>query len=115
MVTIQKYIPPVSEPGYDKYYASEQTSEQHFEEFRCPQPFQRAVIRNMEITPCCSILLKVGDINKDTIYKIWHSSKMDELRDLHRNGEWYKNNICKLCVNLISPASRNIVHKSFSI
>ena len=118
MVTIQKYIPPVLEPGYDKYYPSDQIGEQHFEGFRCPQPFQRVVTRNLDITPCCSTFsssLKVGDLNNDTIYKAWHSNEINELRDLHKNGEWYKNDICKQCVNLISSASRNFVHKSFSI
>jgi len=109
MVTIQKFVPPVLEPGYDKYYPSDQIGEQHFEAFRCPQPFQRVVTRNLDITPCCSTFgssLKVGDLNNDTIYKAWHSKEMKELRFIHREGKWYKNNICRQCVNLTYPALR---------
>tara|TARA_B100000315_G_scaffold104423_1_gene95797 strand:+ start:435 stop:1478 length:1044 start_codon:yes stop_codon:yes gene_type:complete len=109
IVTIQKYVPPVLEPGYDEYYTTDQVDKQFFGGFRCPQPFQRVTIRNSEITPCCSMFssaLKIGDVNNDTIYKAWHSKEMKELRLIHREGKWYKNNICRQCVNLIYPASR---------
>ena len=42
--------------------------------------------------------------NKDTkIYDAWHSPKMNEIRELHKNGKFYENKTCKDCVNLIYP------------
>jgi radical SAM protein with 4Fe4S-binding SPASM domain len=108
-VSIQKYVPPVLEPGYDKFYTLEQlNNKKEFKGFKCPQPFQRVTIRNSEITPCCAMFssrIKIGDVSKDTIYNSWNSEKMKELRHIHENGEWYKNDICRMCVNLIYPES----------
>ena len=109
MVSIQKYVPPVLEPGYEKFYSEDQkNSSTEFSGFKCVQPFQRVVIKNSEITPCCTMFssrLKIGDTRKGAIYDAWHSEEMNELRDLHRKGEWYKNEICKQCVNLMYPES----------
>ena len=111
-VSIQKYIPPVLEPGYEKFYSDDQkNSSTEFSGFKCVQPFQRVVIKNSEITPCCTMFssrLKIGDTRKGAIYDAWHSEEMNELRDLHRKGEWYKNEICKQCVNLMYPESIGI-------
>ncbi len=112
-VTIQKYVPPVLEPGYDRFYTSDQlNSKKDFKGFRCPQPFQRVTIRNSEITPCCAMFssrLKMGDVSKDTIYDSWNSKTMKDLQSLHEKGEWYKNDICRMCVNLIYPESKSIM------
>jgi len=109
IVSIQKYVPPVLEPGYDRFYASDQLkNKKRFIGFKCPQPFQRVTIRNSDITPCCAMFsskLKVGDVSEDKIHDAWNSETMNELRDIHSKGEWYKNEICRKCVNLIYPES----------
>lgn len=108
-VSIQKFVPPVLEDGYSKFYSSDQTNpNKEFSGFRCPQPFQRVTIKNSEITPCCAMFstkLKIGDLRSDSIHKAWNSVEMIELREMHRKGEWYKNKICRQCVNLIYPES----------
>ena len=107
MVTIQKYIPPVLEPGYEKFYSDDQkNSSTEFSGFKCVQPFQRIVFRNEYIYPCCISFnkdLRLGSIRDTKIYDAWHSPKMNELRDMHKKGEYYKNKTCKDCVNLIYP------------
>jgi radical SAM protein with 4Fe4S-binding SPASM domain len=83
--------------------------EKERESFRCPQPFQRVVIRNKDITPCCAMFsfkLKIGEIGKNSIYESWNSLAMKQLRQLHKNGDYKKNKICKQCVDLIYPTKR---------
>ena len=56
--------------------------------------------------PCCVSFnndLKLGSIKKLSIHKAWHSEKMNEIRKIHKTGEYYKNKTCKDCVNLIYP------------
>lgn len=56
---------------------------------KCYMPYQRAFIRNNgDILPCCSIFgieISVGNIYKNSIYEIWNSKNMDELR-INVNG-----------------------------
>ncbi|GIT26405.1 MAG: hypothetical protein CM1200mP41_24490 [Gammaproteobacteria bacterium] len=111
IVTIQTFVPPTLDDDFRQYYASDQIGTgDTLEKFNCVQPFQRVVIRNYEITPCCSNFgtrLKIGDLRHDTVYDAWNSPKMKELRDIHRKGEYYKDPICKQCVDLIYPKSQN--------
>ena len=48
--------------------------------------------------------LKLGSIRDTKIYDAWHSPKMNEIRELHKKGEFYKDKTCKDCVNLIYPS-----------
>lgn len=109
MVTIQTFAPPVSSKEFSKYYPSAQIGTgDKLKDFKCPQPFQRLVIRNYDITPCCSLdsKLKIGNLKTDSIYKIWHSETMNQLRELHKRGEYFKSDICKECVNLFYPKTK---------
>ena len=92
---------------YKKFYATDQLRDSEpITEFKCVQPFQRVVISNQTIAPCCVNFnkeLTIGKLGKDTIHQAWHSKKMNELRNLHKRGEFYLNKTCKDCVNLIYP------------
>lgn len=106
MVSIQTFVPPVDIGDYSGYYASNQMRGSPVEEFRCPQPFQRVVIRNHEATPCCVVFsgkLKIGDLRQESIHQAWHSEAMRNLRDLHRANRWRDNETCRRCVSLIYP------------
>ena len=35
-----------------------------------------------------------------------NTKKMNEIRDLHKRGEFYLNKVCKDCVNLIYPNNK---------
>ena len=56
---------------------------------KCYLPYQRAFVRNNgDILPCCSIFgieIPVGNIYKNSIYEIWNSKDMAELR-INVNG-----------------------------
>ena len=51
---------------------------------KCYMPYQRAFVRNNgDILPCCSIFgieIPVGNIYEKSIYEIWNSKNMSELR-----------------------------------
>ena len=108
MISIQTYVPPT--PNIEKYkiyYATDQLNSEPINEFKCVQPFQRVVIKNQSIAPCCVSFNKnliIGSIGKkDSIYNAWHSDKMNKIRELHKNGEFYLDKTCNDCVNLIYP------------
>jgi len=71
-------------------------------EFHCSEPFKRLTLRsNGNVLPCCSFYaseLVVGNWKKESLQDIWNNEKMVELRRIHKNGEYTKNEICKNCV-----------------
>jgi len=72
------------------------------EKFYCAEPFKRLTLRsNGDTLPCCSFYavdLLVGNWKKDSLKTIWNNEKMVELRNIHKTGEYYKNDVCKNCV-----------------
>lgn len=107
MISIQRYMPPIpGEKKYDKYYSTKQLNEEPITKFSCVQPYQRVMIKNDKITPCCVSFNKnliLGTIHSSSIYNAWHSSKMKKIRELHKKGEFYLNKTCLDCVNIIYP------------
>ena len=111
IVTFQKFVPPTPNvKKYEKYYASDQYLEKKLDKFHCVQPYQRIIIKNGFIYPCCVNFnreLILGSLKDTTIFNAWNSEKMKNLRKLHKKGEHYKNQTCKKCVDLIYPEKRN--------
>lgn len=99
MVGIQEMVkPPVSNVDIK----SKTTSNKRKEGFRCSFPFKQMVINNEgNILPCCTFYgeqFKMGNIKYDNIIDVWNSEQMRILRNIHRNGKYYENDICKKCV-----------------
>ena len=107
IVTFQRFVPPLPNvEKYSKYYCSDQFVNVEPDKFNCIQPFQRIVIRNKSITPCCTTFnknLTLGTIDKMTVREAWHSKKMNDLREIHRTGDYKSNTTCKKCVDVIYP------------
>jgi radical SAM protein with 4Fe4S-binding SPASM domain len=107
IISIQKFVPPtLNKEKYKEYYSSDQYHEKVLDKFNCVQPFQRLVIKNQNIYPCCVSFNKdlvLGSIKNTKIYDAWHSKKMNEIREIHQKGEYQKNKTCNDCVNLIYP------------
>ena len=107
MISIQRHMPPV--PGkkkYDKYYSTKQLNEEPITDFKCVQPFQRVMIKNDKITPCCVSFNKdliLGSIHDTTIFDAWNSEKMNKIRQMHKDGKFYLDKTCNDCVNIIYP------------
>jgi len=95
-------------PDPDKDLSEKELEEKYKNEkpFFCSQPFQTPAIENNgKIAPCLKPIREhtkdfyIGDLSKgDTIKGAWQGKKMTELRKLHKNNEWYKNKMCRVCV-----------------
>ena len=70
-------------------------------EFRCPQPWQRLIIRyDGSVLPCCTFYgahLVMGNVHQQSVQAIWRSEAMRQLRALHARGEYYNNPVCRKC------------------
>jgi len=110
MTTIQTFAPLVPEEALNSLYPADQFDQKEkLDQFKCAQPFQRVVIRNYEIYPCCffDVDLKIGDLKTDTIYKAWHSEKMSIIRELQKAAQYNKNKSCNICAELFFPQKKN--------
>ena len=59
-------------------------------------------------TPCCvddTRAYPLGDIHKSTVKEIWHSDKLNKLRDVHKQGRYPDIEICKKCYIPLSKSS----------
>jgi len=110
IVTTQTFVAPNTEPEYIKLYASDQFGlEEKLRSFQCPQPFQRVVLRNYYITPCCGFHpdLIMGDLRTESIYQTWNSRPMKRIRSLHKNKRYQEFDACSICANLLYPQKSN--------
>lgn len=106
MVTIQEFIPPDTEGDYSAFYPSQsKLREEMTFEFKCVQPWQRVVIRNTgEVCPCCAMFsndLALGNVREHSVAELWQGPKMRELREIHKAGEYARNEVCLKCVKAI--------------
>ncbi|MCD6460186.1 SPASM domain-containing protein [bacterium] len=70
--------------------------------FVCEQPWQRLSIDyEGYVYPCCKDyewVMKMGNVNEQPIEEIWNSTKMNNHRKLHLNGQYHKIPTCRKCV-----------------
>ena len=98
-VTIQRYKPhEFTEKRSWKLMGAGDSS---IKNIKCSQPFERVYIRgNGDVHACCSVVYgpKVGNVFETSIYEIWNSKKMKELRKELKKGIIDKNPGCKKCM-----------------
>ena len=96
--------------------------------FNCSQPYNHLTIRyDGSILPCCTFfgaklpVAKVKNnknyfisnvenlenpdsksLSQKSILETWNSIEMKNIRELHKKGEYFKNEVCKVCVNSMS-------------
>ncbi len=87
----------------------DETIEHEFEydpSLRCDQPWQRIFVRQDGVTfPCCADnknKYSLGNAKENTISEMWHSHKLNALRNAHANARYNKIEICKNCTYLCS-------------
>jgi len=73
-------------------------------EFHCTQPwFRMVVLTDGSVLPCCllgmSLKMAAGNANISSIYDIWNSAQLKELRKLHKEGNYAKHPVCAVCAN----------------
>ncbi len=70
----------------------------------CTSPWERITIQgDGEVLPCCSQIgrpLSIGHIHKFSIYDIWNSSAMKELRRKLLKNVMYYDPVCKECLGV---------------
>ena len=110
MVTFQAFYPPNYEEDFSKFFPDDLSIKEKFSEkeesFKCPQPFQRVVIRNDNITACCNTYsnqLTLGKL-EDGIYNALNGKLAKYLREIHKCGKYYLNSTCKKCVENTSSS-----------
>lgn len=99
MIGIQEMVkPPVSNADLK----SKTTYNKIKEGFKCSFPFKQLVINNEgNILPCCTFYgeqFNMGNIRDDKIIDVWNSKQMKVLRQIHKDGKYFENEICKKCV-----------------
>jgi radical SAM protein with 4Fe4S-binding SPASM domain len=77
--------------------------------YNCHQPWTRMVVRsNGDIIPCCTVPgmeFKLKNAKDVSLKEIWDSKYLKNLRKDLKNGEGYKNKICKSCLENIEEKS----------
>ncbi|MBN2523987.1 MAG: radical SAM protein [Bacteroidales bacterium] len=70
--------------------------------FLCSQLYQRLVISSDGMVKLCSndeyreVIL--GDANAQTVHEIWHSKKLNEIREIHNQPDGFKTmHVCRAC------------------
>jgi|TARA_Y100000310_G_scaffold344458_1_gene457328 radical SAM protein with 4Fe4S-binding SPASM domain len=70
----------------------------------CNQLWQRLIISyDGEVMMCCddwNMEVKLGNVNNQNIYDIWHGEKLNKIRKLHATGQWDNIPVCKNCTEL---------------
>ena len=54
---------------------------------------------------CCGdwkMLVILGDANEESLYRIWHGNKMNNIRNLHLNSKINNISACRICTELDS-------------
>lgn len=111
-IVIQEFQPPELDNDYSAFLPSKSDyREVLMNDFHCQQPWQRVLVRSTgEVCPCCAFFsseLSLGNVKDSTIYELWNSQQMRNLRKLHKNGNYAENPWCKKCVNVMSCGSVN--------
>lgn len=75
---------------------------EYLDNFTCPQQYQRLVIGADGLVMKCSNDEEnqeiIGDVNNQSVYEIWHSEKMNSVRELHkRDLGFMESAVCKRC------------------
>ena len=100
MIGIQEYVKPPQAAGN---LVSHTTEHKRLRGFRCSFPFKQLVVTNeRNILPCCTFWgehLVLGRCEgADSILTAWNSMKMRELRHIHTQGEYWRIEACRQCV-----------------
>lgn len=95
VIAYEDYIP------YGDKELGKRKSFDEYPNFRCPQIWQRLLItwEGKCFMCCCSSdeQFQIGDLTSDSIEEIWHSKKLEAVREFHKLGNWHKFEKCRNC------------------
>lgn len=101
MVGVQEFIKPPTAAIVNLH--SMKSADRRKIGFHCSFPFKQMVINNeRKILPCCTFWgehLPIGDFTgPESLAAAWHSEAMNALREVHRQGEYWRIEACRNCV-----------------
>ena len=74
---------------------------------RCAQPWKRVMVRhNGDVIPCCDVSgldLVIGNVFNNSLKDIWQGDIAGRIREMHRQGRYYENDICRTCMSKWGP------------
>lgn len=100
--TFEPYVDLIAFNPLISGYSSHDTSGVvYMDAFSCPQIYQRLVIGADGRVLLCSNDEEgrciLGDVNKQSVYEIWHSEALEKVRRLHKKGAFRELEVCGLC------------------
>lgn len=83
-------------------YLQKDSNIKYIDNFVCPQLYQRLVIGADGSAMMCSNDEEnehvLGDVNNVTVYSIWHSKALNDVREMHLKQDGFKgNSVCRKC------------------
>ena len=76
--------------------------EEHESTFKCRVPFKEMVVRyDGTVLPCCNfpgMKMPIGNVFETSVEDLWNGKQINDLRQLHLEGRYRENEICKQCV-----------------
>ena len=83
-------------------YLSNDADIEYVDDFSCPQQYQRLVIgADGQVMKCSNDeenIEIIGDVNKESVYDVWHGDKMQSVREMHNcNNGFLKDSVCMKC------------------
>ena len=82
-------------------YLENDTNIIYEDNFSCPQLYQRLVVAADGDVMMCSndekTMELIGDANKQTIHEIWHSDRLNNMREIHKKGCFKDIPVCRHC------------------
>ena len=109
-IVMQEFMPPELECDYSEFFPSDSTYQNQVKNsFNCQQPWQRFYIHNNgNVSPCCPTIgneLSLGNVSNQSLYEMWNSEEMNNLRKIHKEGRYMDNPWCNKCVKGLSGNS----------
>lgn len=89
-------------PLIDYLGLDDESKIEHIENFYCPQHYQRLIIgadgRAIMCTNDEENTQYIGNAHSESIYEIWHSDRLTQLREIHKKRAGFKNiPVCNSC------------------
>lgn len=101
-IAIQEYNAPFNgNIELNKLYALKKINNL---KFRCTQPwFRMVVLTDGSVLPCCllgvSLKMLLGNAYRQSLLSLWKSEAMKKLRQIHKDGEYFKSDNCNICAH----------------
>ncbi len=89
---------------------SNETEELPRYDFACKQPFQRLVVMTDGTVCVCATDIMgnnaIGNVHETSLMQLWNCGRISNIRQLHKEGQYFQNAMCRLCAHNIDKSNR---------